>query len=294
MPVSRTPRPVPPSLPPIKVATLDELGERYGAFLVDQFGVLHDGYTAYAGAPEALKRLKDTGKPVILISNSGRPAAFNIERLVRLGFTEESFTAFLTSGDLAIERLKAGDISLAGATGSTRCLTISGTDDSNLAIAMGYESVSSAREADLVVISGSRGHEIALDEYREMLAPAARRNLPAICTNPDFIMLTGRGVAYGPGRIAKLYQDMGGTVHWIGKPGREIYEQTRRFTGDLPREQILCIGDSVEHDVVGARTYGAHVALTRTGILESRSDAELAVEITRHKAIPDWLLPAFR
>ncbi len=279
-------------LAPPAATTLADLVPLYDAFFVDQFGVLHDGTRAYTGAIEALELLKASGKPVILLSNSGRTAEFNAERMDRLGFAASLYTAFVTSGDVAIAILKSGQLKL-NVAGTVRCLTVSGTDDRNLVEAMGYIAVDAAREADLIVISGSRGHEVALDEYREMFGPAARRNVPAICTNPDRIMLTTRGVAYGAGRIAALYESMGGQVTWVGKPKRDIYDFALKSIAHCPIDRILCIGDSVEHDVVGARAFGAKVALTRTGILADYSDVQLADEMTEHAVIPDWIIPAF-
>ena len=55
----------------------------FGTFFVDQYGVLHDGRHPYPGAIEALRRLKDAGRHVVLLSNSGRSAAYNARRAAR-------------------------------------------------------------------------------------------------------------------------------------------------------------------------------------------------------------------
>ena len=46
---------------------------------------------------------------------------------------------------------------------------------------------------------------------------------PAICCNPDKLMLTSSGLLPAPGAIAALYEGKGGKVTWIGKPYRDIY-----------------------------------------------------------------------
>ncbi|RUW87363.1 TIGR01459 family HAD-type hydrolase, partial [Mesorhizobium sp. M8A.F.Ca.ET.023.01.1.1] len=51
-----------------KVERLDGIGplaQRYQVFLLDQFGVLHDGQAPYPGAAEALSTLKRAGKTVV-------------------------------------------------------------------------------------------------------------------------------------------------------------------------------------------------------------------------------------
>ena len=42
------------------------------AILLDQFGVLHDGQKPYPGAIEAVTALADSGRSVLIISNSSR------------------------------------------------------------------------------------------------------------------------------------------------------------------------------------------------------------------------------
>ena len=65
--------------------SIDGLGaitESFDLFLIDQFGVLHDGVKPYDGAIECLKNLKAKGKSVVLLSNSGKRATANISRLL--------------------------------------------------------------------------------------------------------------------------------------------------------------------------------------------------------------------
>ncbi|WP_292218771.1 TIGR01459 family HAD-type hydrolase, partial [Mesorhizobium sp.] len=76
---------------------IEALAERYDVFLLDQFGVLHDGQQPYAGAVEALSALKRAGKTVVLISNSGKRAEPNERRLKKLGFEEASWDHFVSS-----------------------------------------------------------------------------------------------------------------------------------------------------------------------------------------------------
>ncbi|TGQ96366.1 TIGR01459 family HAD-type hydrolase, partial [Mesorhizobium sp. M1C.F.Ca.ET.204.01.1.1] len=80
------------------------LAERYGVFLLDQFGVLHDGQAPYPGAVEALSTLKRAGKTVVLISNSGKRARPNEDRLLKLGFEVGSWDHFVSSGEVAWRR----------------------------------------------------------------------------------------------------------------------------------------------------------------------------------------------
>jgi HAD superfamily hydrolase (TIGR01459 family) len=266
---------------------LSALAARHDVFLVDQFGVLHDGTRPYAGAVEGLARLKDRGGTVVLVSNSGKRAAANADRLVRLGFSPGSFDLFVTSGEVAHARLARGD------TAGRRCLMIARDGDRGAVDGLGFEIVEDPAAADLVLIAGSEGDRHPLGHYRALLAGPAGRGVPCLCTNPDKVMLTPAGRRFGAGRIADLYADMGGPVTFIGKPHPEIYRAALAAVGDPRPERVVGIGDSVEHDVAGARSVGARAALVRTGILEGLSDGAIAELERNHGARADYLLPSF-
>ncbi|NVP57668.1 TIGR01459 family HAD-type hydrolase [Mycoplana rhizolycopersici] len=270
--------------------TLATLAERYDAFLVDQFGVLRDDERAYPGANEALLRLKASGKTVILLSNSGRSGDYNAERLVGLGFDRAGFDRFLTSGDVAYDILVR---ETAGST-ATRCLTISSGGDRNLADSLGFKSVENAEIADIVIISGSEAERIPLSAYRDRLAPAARRGVPCYCTNPDRHKLAKGGVtAPGAGSIALAYHDLGGPVRWFGKPYPAIYQRAQSLLSNITSDRIICIGDSIEHDIAGATSAGLASCLVRTGILAGSTESEVAVISDMHGAHPDFLMERF-
>ncbi|MDO5898676.1 TIGR01459 family HAD-type hydrolase [Agrobacterium sp. Azo12] len=276
------------SLPPW--TTLTDLAERYDAFLVDQFGVLRDDERAYPGANDALVRLKALGKSIIILSNSGRSGDYNADRLVKLGFDRSGFDRFLTSGDVAHDILAE---ETAGKS-TTRCLTISSGDDSNLADSLGFKSVDDAALADVVIISGSEAERIPLSLYRERLEPAARRGVPCYCTNPDRHKLAkGGGTAPGAGSIAATYQELGGVVRWFGKPYPAIYQKAQSLLGGVASDRIICIGDSIEHDIAGAAGAGLSSCLVRTGILERSTEPELNAISENHSARPDFLMQRF-
>ena len=88
---------------------LQQIADRYDAFLIDQFGVLRDGRGPYRHAAATLSALKAAGKHTIILSNSGKRAKENAARLVALGFAERSWDTFLTSGEVAF-RIMERDI----------------------------------------------------------------------------------------------------------------------------------------------------------------------------------------
>lgn len=272
-------------------STLVSLAERYDVFLVDQFGVLRGEERAYAGANDALLRLKTLGKTIIILSNSGRSGDYNAQRLLKLGFDHAGFDRFLTSGDVAYAILSRETQDKAD---GIRCLTISSGGDRNLSDRLGFETVADAARADIVIISGSEAEITPLSSYRDLLKPAAERDVPCYCTNPDRHKLTRNGgTAPGAGSIALVYQELGGTVRWFGKPYPAIYQHAQSFLDGVQVDRILCIGDSLEHDIAGAAGAGLASCLVRTGILADRSESELAAIADMHDAHPDYLIDRF-
>lgn len=272
-------------------ADLRGLASDFDVFLVDQFGVLHDGSAPYPGAVEALASLKSAGKTVILISNSGKRASQNEDRLRGLGFRPGSWDLFLSSGEVAW-RIFAGEFGSPRLAAGTRCLLLSRGGDRSAIDGLDFQLTPNGADAQIVLLSGSEGDTKPLDFYRELLEPAARAGVPCICTNPDKVMLTEAGLCFGAGVIADLYEEMGGKVDRIGKPYASIYKAA--MTGlDVPKARMIGIGDSIEHDIAGASSAGISSALVRSGILADFDQEGLEGEFGRHGVTPDFILPQF-
>lgn len=277
-------------MPP--TVTLNELSALYDVFFIDQFGVLRGGEVAYAGASQALVHLKAQGKTIVILSNSGRSGPYNISRLAKLGFDSTSFDHFVTSGDVAPALLESGLLPIERSK-STRCLTIASGEDRSLADNLGFSSVDTAEEADLVIISGSETERIPLASYRALLLPAAKRGVPCICTNPDVHKLVGETLLPAAGTIAALYEEMGGKVTRIGKPYVDIYRHAHALCGHPDKARIVAIGDSLEHDVIGAANFGIDSALALTGLQAHVSEAALLAQMQEGQIAPRYLLGSF-
>jgi HAD superfamily hydrolase (TIGR01459 family) len=277
-------------LPP--TISLNELGALYDVFFIDQFGVLRGGEAAYAGAAPALARLKAQGKTIVILSNSGRSGSYNAARLERLGFDNGSFDHFVTSGDVALALLESNRLHIEK-TRPTRSLTISSGDDHSLADKLGFSSVTSAVDADLIIISGSESERIPLEAYRNLLHPAAKRGVPCICTNPDLHKLVGHALLPAAGAIAALYEKMGGVVTRIGKPHIDIYRHAHELCRYPDKAGIVSIGDSLDHDILGAATFGIDGVLARTGVQTNVSDAALLAQMQEAQLAPRYLLRSF-
>ena len=73
------------------------LADHYEGFLLDQWGVIHDGRQPLPEAVTALTELKRRNKRLVVLSNSGRRAALNRRRLAEMGLNVAMFDAVVTS-----------------------------------------------------------------------------------------------------------------------------------------------------------------------------------------------------
>jgi ribonucleotide monophosphatase NagD (HAD superfamily) len=104
----------------------------------------------------------------------------------------------------------------------------------------------------------------------------------------------GNGQYFGPGRIAEIYEELGGQVRWIGKPFPAIYEHAIAQFPTATRDRTVCVGDSIEHDIAGGRAAGLQTILNTDGILKGKSVSELEELIVQHDARPDFILAGFK
>jgi HAD superfamily hydrolase (TIGR01459 family) len=270
---------------PKSIAGVSAIADLYDLFVLDQFGVLHDGGRPYPGVLACLNELKHRGKKTVILSNSGKRSAENESRLEQLGFTNRPWDLFVSSGEVAWRQLASSGV-------SQTCYLISRDHDLSAIDALPVIIAATPEDADIILLTASEGDRFELSHYQHLLSRAAERAIPCLCTNPDRIMLTQSGHRFGAGRIAELYESMGGPVTYVGKPYPAIYQAALTMMGNPDKSRVICVGDSIEHDITGAFSSGLSSALVSTGIHAGASKDELANEFNRHKAQPDFILPS--
>ena len=84
---------------------LAEIAGRYQGFIIDLWGVIHDGTNPYPGAVETLDRLRTDGGQVCLLSNSPRRLSDVAARLEGMGVGSERYDHLVTSGEVTFQAL---------------------------------------------------------------------------------------------------------------------------------------------------------------------------------------------
>lgn len=85
---------------------LSELVDRYDVFVLDQYGVLHNGAKLLPGCADALQRLHAMGKKLIVLSNTSKRRSALIEELPGRGFKAAWLTDAICSGEACHEALR--------------------------------------------------------------------------------------------------------------------------------------------------------------------------------------------
>lgn len=80
--------------------------EGFLSALQDQFGVIHDGKKALPGALEAVNKLIEKKKAIVILSNTTRRSWSALQMLKDLGFPAEKFCGVLTAGEHAWHQIR--------------------------------------------------------------------------------------------------------------------------------------------------------------------------------------------
>jgi len=304
MPVRASPEPVPAAADyggAVPVAGVSALAAAYDGFILDQWGVLHDGVRPYAGAIECLERLRAAGKRVVVLSNSGKREAENLRLMARMGFPETLFDHFVGAGEDARCAIAARSEPFHRALGR-RCYAFTRDGDRSLIDGIGLEIVDRVETADFLAVIGIDSPQRNLRDYEAELRAGISRSLPMICANPDLVRVSPEGTVEAPGVLARRYEALGGAVFYHGKPHAAIYGTCLEALAVASQDRVVAIGDSIEHDVLGASRAGLRSAFVAGGIhaaelVTARGELPDARRwrdfAAKAVARPDYLLPAF-
>ena len=239
--------------------SIDSVAAEHDAFIVDQWGVLHDGHSLHAGAGEALATLRRHG-PVALVSNTSRRIEPARDIVRALGLPDASYDAFITAGELATRWLE-DEIARHGRP--LRVCTLPGAPGARSLLEGQSVLLTDVSSADAIVVMGITNR--AISDWDPVLRAGVDRKLPLLCGNPDIRSIQPDGsFRWCPGAFAARYTQLGGVVHTFGKPRRGIYEAALTALGN-PR-RVAAFGDSLEHDIVGANRMGFTAVLVTRGI----------------------------
>jgi HAD superfamily hydrolase (TIGR01459 family) len=228
------------------------LADRYNGFILDLWGVIHDGVNAFPHAVECLRHLRAAGKRTLLLSNVPRPNAAVQTMMQAMGIEDTLYTGILTSGQAVRQALTAPP-DLWWAELGSRVFHLGPERDRPVFDGLPLVIVDSPAEANFVLNTGPDDHRNPsnMAEFEPILEECLQHRLSMVCANPDLIVIRGGVRVLCAGALAARYEELGGDVRSLGKPDPAIYQPVLEQLG-LPPEQVLAVGDSLRTDVAGA------------------------------------------
>jgi HAD superfamily hydrolase (TIGR01459 family) len=256
------------------------LARRYQGFILDLWGVIHDGVRPYPGAVECLERIRDLGKPAVLLSNAPRRAHAAQAAMRAMGIADDLYAGILTSGEATHIALRDRSDPWFAALGR-RMYHLGPARDRNVFDTLDLDLVDRPEDAEFVLNTGpdDLGGPTEVADWEALLQAFRQAKLPMICANPDLEVIRGGVRVICAGALTQRYEAIGGAARWLGKPDPAIYTPVLAMLGTSPGE-TLAVGDALRTDIAGAKSRDIPSCWVLGGIHE----AELGGDPVRIKA----------
>lgn len=288
---------------------LESVSEAFEGILLDAYGVFWGGggVGLLPNCKETMARLVAKGKTVGILSNATQLAENEIKKLKGHGLIEgEHFHFLITSGEVTKRIFLENNLPfptkkmkffLFGAP-HPKYLTHQAIFQDTL-----FQETTNVKEADFIYISIP--HIDGIDQtdpmlFKKHIEDFKHIDLPWVCANPDHFAHEGNPptAVVRQGTIARMHEEQGGKVLYIGKPSDKMYSAAMqsylRYNITDP-QKVLMIGDTPETDIRGARNFKMPSALVvKTGIMAdrvSRQGWENALKtLAEQEEVPDFFI----
>ena len=222
-------------------------------WLSDMDGVLVHEQEAIPGAAEFVRRLRDRGRPFLLLTNNSIFTARDLQaRLARSGIDvpEESiWTSALATAQFLDQQRPGGTAYVVGEAGLTTAMH-----------SIGY--VLSERDPEYVVLGETRTYSFdAITTAIRLIEGGAR----FIATNPDPTGPSAAGSIPATGSVAALITRATGVEpYFVGKPNPLMMRSALNRI-DAHSESTVMVGDRMDTDVISGLEAGLRTILVLTG-----------------------------
>ena len=231
---------------------LSDIYKKYDTFVIDLWGVVHNGVALNPKAIEAIEELKKDSKKIVFLSNAPRPSSKVISFLLKMNMNEKHLSNVMTSGEAA---MYANNRSKFGKT-----FFHLGPSRDNSIFEKVKDNKTDLESCDFILCTGLfDNHENDLEYYKKLLEKHISKKL--VCTNPDLTVHRGVIEELCAGSVAKIFEELGGKVVYFGKPHKEIYNMC--FNSD---EKVLAIGDNLRTDIKGANNLNIDCIFITDGV----------------------------
>ena len=241
-----------------KLNNLSDIDDHYDVFLIDLWGVIHNGIAVFDNVLPVLQSLKQKKKMVFFITNAPRRSFVISQQLEDFGIEQKLYDKIISSGELTW-------LSIKEKYQKKNCLIIGPPRDFHLVEGLDISVVDKDSNVDIILNTGPWGDDDSLENYTDLLDSLAKKKSHMICSNPDKTVVRGENFMICAGLLAEYYEKIGGKVEYYGKPYKQIYEHCFNFF-EKKNTRVLAIGDSLENDIKGANALNFDSLLITDGI----------------------------
>ena len=253
---------------------LSEVFAAYDTFVIDLWGVIHNGIKLNEKAIEAVDQLKKKSKKIVFLSNAPRPSVKVVNFLLKMKMEKKYLSNVMTSGEAAMQAINQNKF-------GKKFFHLGPPRDASV-----YEKVKENKttidNCDFILCTGlfdehnpdldkKKIHQNDLDYYKNFLNKHISKKL--VCTNPDLTVHRGDKEEYCAGYVAKIFEELGGKAIYYGKPYKEIYEMS--FNS---KEKVLAIGDNLRTDIKGANNLNKDCLFISNGVHRDEFNNNLELE----------------
>ena len=274
----------PPPIRPERISGIAAVLDRFDLVILDAWGVLNLGDTPIARAQAVVRDLRGRGVPLTVLSNdasSDKARAVATHRGRGYDFSAEEIVAGLDLLPEALARL-----ALPAPLGLIADRPAPMAELTGGMIPLEDEAATYEKPSGVAFLSSGGWTEARQRRLRESLL---RRPRPLIVCNPDIASPEGDMLNAEPGYFAHRIADATAVVPILcGKPERAIYELAFARFPSLRPERVLCVGDTLHTDILGARAAGCRAMLVEDGFCAGRDALALAAECG---IWPDFIAP---
>ena len=242
---------------------LSEIYKNYDTFIIDLWGVIHNGVALYPRAIAAIEQLKNNSKKIVFLSNAPRPSSKVVNFLLKMNMDIKYLSNVMTSGEAAMHAINKNKF------GKT-FFHLGPPRDTSV-----FEKVKNNKtdieSCDFIICTGLFDeYEDDLEYYKNFLKKYISKKL--VCTNPDLTVHRGNMEELCAGSVAKVFEKLGGEVVYFGKPYKEVYKMC--FNSN---EKVLAIGDNLRTDIKGANNLNIDCIFISNGVHrdEYKNNSEL-------------------
>ena len=242
---------------------LRSIVSKFDLFFIDIWGVIHNGIDLYKDSLEVLDKLDEIKKEYILLTNAPRPNSTVINFLLKMGLDEKKCKKVFTSGEASLNYLNSN-------WKNYKFYHIGPHKDFDLFKLFEKNKVEKIEGADFLLCTGLFDDQNEnLDFYKKLFISKTQSRM--ICTNPDLIVDRGEKRELCAGSVAKIFEDIGGSVDYFGKPYPLVYKQST----NIKDKKILCIGDNLNTDIKGANLQNYSSLFISDGIHKNEIKGDL-------------------